>query len=364
MIAWAFLILSLFQWTAVSAAPSSLIERQQLDLGLCDKAGPYLKQTGTDCTQYGDPPRPVVNNLVSPTGLQDFISICRGEIVTITDNLGVQRKACFYANPASTKAKPLPLLVWLHPSLASASVAFPLTGIDAARNKQSLNNEDSSALGFSYLLPYGRNTEHFYPVPDNVGIGWDNWYRNLDRSSSSLNSDVDFIDKAIAYAKGKAPVDERRVFMSGWSNGAAMAMLYGLNTDKIASVAVYSSPDPYRDSADPCTQVPYPKFATPTLDVHSQCDIIGICTTGRYFWSDLKARYPRLAQSFVVIDDLTTAVIGRDANSKCNPLCARNCIIGAGTVNHLRWPIARNTDTFFAHFRANPLPKSLSWGRP
>lgn len=202
------------------------------------------------------------------------------------------------------------------------------------------------------------------PVPDNAGVGWDNWYRNLDRSSKDLNADVDFLDKAIALAKSRVPVDNRRVFMSGWSNGAAMAFLYALNTDGIASASVYSAPDPYRDSEDPCTQTPYPRYATPTLDVHNYCDILGICTTGKYFYDDLRKRYPSLKQSLVVIDTLTAVVKSRDDSAKCDPVCQGSCAVTAGTVAHLRYPAARNADTIFSFLHDNPLPASGTWGAP
>lgn len=197
-----------------------------------------------------------------------------------------------------------------------------------------------------------------------VGLGWDNWYRNLDRSSDGVNADVDFIDKAIALAKDRVPIDPRRVFMSGWSNGAAMSMEYALNTNGIAAASVYSAPDPYRDSLDPCTQVPSPTFATPTQDVHNYCDIIGICTTGQYFYTDLRKRYPSLQQSFVVIDTLTTVVRSRDDSAKCDPVCQGSCAITEGTVAHLRFPVTRNNDTFFTYFKNHPLPASGSWGAP
>lgn len=323
------------------------------------------KQTGKDCTQYGDPPAKILTPLESlPTGLQDLIDICHGEIINGTDNTGKMRSACFYANPSSTKDKPLPLLLWLHPSAVQTTLSFPLTGIDEVRTTQSLNDQDPSRLGFSYILPLGRNTIHQYPIPDNNTPGWDNWYRNFDRSSPDLNADADWIDKSIQYAKSHIPTDNQRIFMSGWSNGAAMAEIYALNTDGIAAASVYSAPDPYRDSQDPCTQVPYPKFATPTRDLHNQCDIIGICTTGKYFNDDLRKRYPSLKKSIVVIDVLTTAVTSRDDKAQCDPACQGNCAVTTGSAAHLRWPSARNTDTIFAFLKQNPLPASGTWGAP
>lgn len=176
--------------SAVSASPSPIVSGRAASgaplpkLPLCvppeltsPLTGKYPKsavttvQTGKNCNKYGDPPAKILSPLESPDGLQEAIQICHGKIVTMSDNTGNRRTACFYANPASTSEKPLPLLVWLNPSIVSATFAFPLTGIDAVRQTQSLNNEDPSRLGFSYILPFGRNTVHQYPFPDNVGLG-------------------------------------------------------------------------------------------------------------------------------------------------------------------------------------------------
>lgn len=131
-----------------------------LPIGQTPPSAVTTKQTGTNCNQYGDPPAAVLNDITSPDGLQDGVTVCNGNIVIITDNLGEIRKACLYINPASTKAKPLPLIVWLHPSLVSASNSFPMTGWDQVKTTQPLNNEDPTAVGFSYILPFGRNTVH------------------------------------------------------------------------------------------------------------------------------------------------------------------------------------------------------------
>lgn len=150
--------------------------------------------------------------------------------------------------------------------------------------------------------------------------------------------------------------------MSGWSNGASMALIYAMNTDGIAAASVYSAPDPYRDSEDPCTQVPQLKYATPLQDTHNYCDIIGICTTGLYFYTDLKERYPDTQRSFVVLDTITASIKSRDNNAKCDPVCQGSCGVTAGTLAHLRWPANQNDDVFFKFFYDHPLPASGSWG--
>ncbi|CAF1569964.1 unnamed protein product, partial [Didymodactylos carnosus] len=119
-----------------------------------------------------------------------------------------------------------------------------------------------------------------------------------------INVDVQIIDRFIKTAKSVASVDLKRVYMSGWSNGAAMAVEYGLNTPNIAVVAAYSAPDPYRDIDDPCTQKPYPPYLTPFKNLYNQCDVIAISTTDKAFISDLVDRYPSLIAKFTVTDAL------------------------------------------------------------
>ncbi len=87
------------------------------------------------------------------------------------------------------------------------------------------------------LAPVGRKTTHYYPVPYNRGLGWDNWYRQLDpagdvKIGATLyreNVDAAAIDHFIAEEVGADKADPNRIYVTGWSNGAAMAYLYALN---------------------------------------------------------------------------------------------------------------------------------------
>ncbi|CAF4382280.1 unnamed protein product, partial [Adineta steineri] len=188
------------------------------------------------------------------------------------DSNGDARGACFIITQSK---QPLPLLVWLHSSLYPAS-SISLTGLLEQADKANLTGTSDGPLGYHILLPYGRSTTHFYPIPDDQGTGWDNWYRNYNRSDPALNVDVQamdyFINKVLTTQSNDYQIDKSRVFLSGWSNGAAMAVEYALNTPGIASVAVYSAPDPYRDNHDPCAQTPYPTNLTPIRILYNQCD--------------------------------------------------------------------------------------------
>lgn len=101
---------------------------------------------------------------------QGVVDLSRAQILNYTDHQGTPRTACLIVNNASTSESPLPMLVWLHPSLYSSDSTFASTGFEAYSLTQSINSE-TNVVGFHILLPEGRNTEHYYPAPDNVGLG-------------------------------------------------------------------------------------------------------------------------------------------------------------------------------------------------
>lgn len=297
---------------------------------------------------YGNPPAESTQSL---DGLQSMVNLCQlegGTILNWTDPSGEARNACLFNSAGATSDHPLPLLVYLNPSLFSADKTAPLTGFITDSSSADLTG-DAGRKGFILLMPEGRDTKHLYPFPDDTGVGWDNWYRNLDRSSPTLNVDVATIDHFINVVKDMGIVDSKRVYLSGWSNGAAMAQLYSLNTPGIAAAAVYSSPDPFSDVDDPNAQTPFATALTPLMDIHNQCDIIGICQTGTKLHQTLAKLYPKLPQRPVIIDELFNEV------SACSDACASQKLVpsgpdgllgGVGAANHLRWPLTWNVQMY------------------
>src|SRR5215470_9326993 len=70
------------------------------------------------------------------------------------------------------------------------------------------------------------------------------------------NVDAASIDHFVAELLTTGKVDRQRIYLMGWSNGAAMALLYALNRLWVAAAAVYSAPDPFSALFDVCTQTP------------------------------------------------------------------------------------------------------------
>ena len=93
------------------------------------------------------------------------------------DGDGTDRYACLH-EPAPVKpGRRVALLVYLHPSLFGTWTITHTNLLDLQRTS-SLGGGPAGP-GFIVLAPQGRNTTHYYQWPDNRGMGWDNWYRQL-----------------------------------------------------------------------------------------------------------------------------------------------------------------------------------------
>jgi Esterase PHB depolymerase len=215
-------------------------------------ASPGSAAAQTGCGPFGDPPQ---------TLLSDPIPTCAGGTLLgpWNDSDGTPRYACLYLPPAATATNPLPLLVWLHPSLVTAD-SIASTNILSFQGNFSLS---AGTTGFVVLAPEGRSTTHFYPAPDNEGPGWDNWYRQFSPGPVTVggqtypeNVDAATIDHFVGVVQASGTVLTDKTFVSGWSNGSAMSYIYALNRPSVDSIAVYSAPDPFQAFNDPCPQTP------------------------------------------------------------------------------------------------------------
>src|SRR5271170_1474616 len=232
------------------------------------------------CGPFGDPPADTIS--------AEKPSCWDGKLLgPWNDSNGTPRYACLYEPTPKIARNRLPMLVYLHPSLFGTETIH-LTNLLHYQDVVSLRG-DHRKNGYFVLAPAGRKTTHYYPFPDKTGMGWDNWYRQLNPAGDVKiggtiyreNVDAAAIDHFIAEEEAGGKVDANRIYMTGWSNGAAMAYLYALNRPRIAAVAVYSAPDPFGALDDSCPQTPVTQPprndgeiqifnpGVPTLQVHS-----------------------------------------------------------------------------------------------
>lgn len=328
-------------------------------------AAPLLAQ----CSPFGNGPQQL---------LGDPKPQCSGgkALGGFKDSNGTPRYACLYEPANASASKPLPLVVYLHPSTVTAD---SVTATKLLGSLKSANvSGDSSKLGFILLAPEGRKTTHLYGppgTPDSADLGWDVWYRQSSPAGDVTvndtlyveNVDAAAIDHFIGEEVATGKVDTNRIFLTGWSNGATMAFLYALSRPNIAAVAPYSGPDPFGFLfTDTCYQTPVvevPKDDTqlqvynptvPILHVHNNCDISGSCPNAEKFVMEM------LPLGIFVHDAI---INGPQAPANgCDFSCGVS-IDGSfaeinpgdpGVKNHIRWPTNWNS-AILDFFRRHPL---------
>ena len=310
-----------------------------------------------DCTPFGNAPRTIVQDLTQTTCANG------ATMPSLTDPDGTTRRACLYEPASASPSHQLPLIIYLQPSLFTADTLALATNVLSFQNTADLSG-DPARPGFIVVAPIGRATTHFYPAPDDQGTGWDNWYRQLERRGRDVlvdgvsypqNVDATTIDHFVDAEIATGKVDTRRIYVTGWSNGAAMATLYGLNRRWIAAAAVYTAPNPFEAFNDPCAQTPVRHKARtdaqlrlanphlPVFHVHNACDIAGICPNGELLLSELLALHVRVTD--VVIDGAQNEVSTCDPGCGTNPDGDLNAAdnprgFTEGSQNHTRWPSA------------------------
>jgi dienelactone hydrolase len=318
------------------------------------------------CSPFGNPPVTFISNIVPKcTGGQ--------RLGPWNDAAGTPRYACLYEPPQAAPDAPLPLVVYLHPSLSTADNVRTNTNLLGFLKTANVS-DDFSRPGFILLAPEGRDTTHYYSTPDKMGPGWDNWYRQFNPAGEVTvggmaypeNLDATTIDHFIAAEQESGKVDPDRTYLTGWSNGSAMAYIYGLSRPNVAAIAVYSSPDPFQLVLDPCPQTPVTGMPTgddqlqifnlqaPTYQVHNNCDIAGICPNAELLEGQLLSLGGSVADS--ILGTTQQAVVG------CNPACGTNpngdlnnkLANTQGVLRHLHWPNAW-TGAMLDFFRRHPL---------
>ena len=323
------------------------------------------------CGPFGDPAAEVLSGLAA-TFVARHSPICiSGKVLgPWQDAGGSERYACAYEPAFASSKKPLPLVVFLHGSLASAD-SILVTHLVGRVEQTDLGD----GPGFILIAPEGRSGKHQYPGLDRSGLGWDNWYRQLSPAgavtvagvSYDQNLDAAAIDHFVDAEVASGKADRNRIYIMGWSNGAAMAILYALNRPQVAAAAVYSAPDPFGAFDDHCPQTPVARPAAglgevavynpgvPILHVRNSCDIGGICPNGGVIAQQVRAFGGDLQD--VILDSSGNQVPQCDDSCGSDPqgggpIGFWSGLVGAG--HHMIWPRAWN-DPMLNFLKQHPL---------
>jgi poly(3-hydroxybutyrate) depolymerase len=188
------------------------------------KAVPPQPALGEGCAGiHGNPPMERTTSaqgqIADAWPIEQFCPLRGAELLSWDDPDGTPRRACVHVPAGATSQTPLPLLIFLGGSLFPGDPQTPYNTLEFLAGSADLTG-DPARTGFTLLMIEGRDKRHHYPFPDDTAWGFDHWYRNVDRADPALNVDVATIDYFLGVVAERGIVDPRRVYLSGWSNGA------------------------------------------------------------------------------------------------------------------------------------------------
>ncbi len=286
------------------------------------------------CTATGTPPIQTVEPVTERPSCKD------GKVLSF-DQAGVTRYACLNLGDGAAK---LPMIVYLHGSLTTPDSLY-LAGRDLfALSRDYPLSTHPGIKGFILLSPEGRRAQPWEGEGAHTGTGfhWDEWQRD-----PATNLDVQAIDHFIDEVVATGAVDEKQIYVFGWSNGANMAVLYGAwRSERIAAVAQYAGTDPWQ--RPPCpVDMPSGRRVPLTL-MRNMCDALAQCPATSSWSSTLEG----LNWPFQRVD---LALRGRKTAPTTQ--CVQSCGKARGLYEHIRWPQKEVlADDMLAFFKANALP--------
>lgn len=159
-----------------------------------------------------------------------FIAAANLQTVTLMVD-GIQRRALVHLPPAYDGKVALPVVLMFHGNGGTAESVVKETGWVAK----------SDAAGFIVVFPEATRPD--MTQPPKFGRNNPAWNDGSGRFHSGERNitDVAFIAALLDHLEAKFVVDKRRVFATGFSNGASMAFRVGLElSDRIAAIAPVS----------------------------------------------------------------------------------------------------------------------------
>lgn len=172
---------------------------------------------------------------------------------------GRHRDYLLHVPPAAALGRPLPLVLNLHGATQNAQLEEITTGMDGSADEN----------GYLVAYPDGTRISRVLtpdPVAKQAQYGW-NAGQCCGLPVTRHIDDVGFLLEVIADVASRTPVDRRRVYMTGMSNGGMMAYAMAAEaSDHVAAIASVSG------QVELATI--HPSRPVPTLEFHSVDDPI------------------------------------------------------------------------------------------
>jgi len=266
----------------------------------------------------------------------------------VDDATGQTRAACVFKPVGTSAVSKRPLLVYLHGSGGSASAIYDSTLLRAKAASFNLS-ADPGRLGFILVADQGRNLTNSNGNPASPHHEF--YLRDLKSPSSS--ADIRSLDRLIDQVVAEGGVDEKRIYVTGWSNGAFFGQLYSIarhttatpGGNKVAAVAVFDGANPFvrpNDNDAGCDYRVLPKAALPVMLVHRACSIVpcdeaqrtalggppGFAVTE---WAEsLRTKVGAVDVTQLTLNGMGVRVTSCPAAALCSEALAK--------INHVRWP--------------------------
>ncbi len=285
---------------------------------------------------------------------------------------GDPRAACVYTPPGTGPGSKRPLLVYLHGAGGSASAVYDTTSLRQKAASFDLSG-DPARPGFILASDQGRNLQNTNGNPPSSRH--EIYRRDLKTNSSA--ADFRNLDRLVDELVVAGGVDEKRIYVTGWSNGAFFGQLYTIarhraptpGGNRVAAAAVFDGADPFqrpRPDAVGCDYVDVPKVSVPLFLVHRACSIVP-CDSGSVGLNaipgfDVLQWETRLKGSIGARDVTRVGITARGERVDSCP-APGTCTEAAATLNHVRWPdgVADGSGKdwevdLLDYLRAHPLP--------
>jgi len=147
----------------------------------------------------------------------------------------------------STLQNPAPLLILLHSASTSGSHLEKYTKLASIAKKN----------GIIYIAPDGMTNPY--------GKRFWNASKSCCNRFKQEVDDVAYIDSLIEEINAKTPVDPKRIYLIGHSNGAFMSFTYACKTDKVAAIVAIAGAMDVNPDCTPATPVSL-------LNIHGTAD--------------------------------------------------------------------------------------------
>lgn len=192
----------------------------------------------------------------APVGAESTAAPGTSAKIVLDERAGGFRRSFRLHVPANAdQSEPRPLVVALHGGIATARILEDQTGFSELADRQGFYVVYPNGLGVFSLMRH-----------------WNGGFC----CAQALGKDLDdpgFVDRVIDWTLDHYPINPRRVYLVGYSNGGFLAYWYAaLHAERLAGLGIWASSIGSLDTPKKSWTLPAPTASLPTLIAHGTDD--------------------------------------------------------------------------------------------